>query len=67
MDEGILAGDSGFIEKAEMRLNEYVESSSILVLATHSGDLLETICNITRELLATQDCMKWCQPRSRFL
>jgi len=47
MDEGILAGDSGFVKKAEKRLEEYIDSSSILVLATHSEELLGKFCNMT--------------------
>ena len=45
MDEGILAGDAAFIEKAEKRLDEFVDNSSILILATHSRDLLDRFCH----------------------
>tara|TARA_B110000211_G_C14044445_1_gene538262 strand:- start:1086 stop:1766 length:681 start_codon:yes stop_codon:yes gene_type:complete len=47
MDEGILAGDAAFIEKAEKRLDEFVDNSSILILATHSRDLLDRFCTKT--------------------
>ena len=45
MDGGILAGDAAFIEKAEKRLDEFVDNSSILILATHSRDLLDRFCH----------------------
>ena len=45
MDEGILAGDAAFIEKAEKRLDQFVDNSSILILATHSRDLLDRFCH----------------------
>jgi ABC-2 type transport system ATP-binding protein/lipopolysaccharide transport system ATP-binding protein len=40
-----LAGDAAFIEKAEKRLDEFVDNSSILILATHSRDLLDRFCH----------------------
>jgi ABC-type polysaccharide/polyol phosphate transport system ATPase subunit len=45
MDENIAAGDAHFIHKAERRLNEIVERSGIMVLASHSEDLIERLCN----------------------
>lgn len=45
MDEGILAGDAEFIKRAESRLDEFVDNSSILILATHSRDLLDRFCH----------------------
>lgn len=45
MDEILGVGDAAFIQKAEKRLNELVERSSILVLASHATDIVRTICN----------------------
>jgi ABC-type polysaccharide/polyol phosphate transport system ATPase subunit len=45
MDEWILAGDAGFLQKARKRMETFVAGSSILVLATHALSLLEEWCN----------------------
>jgi lipopolysaccharide transport system ATP-binding protein len=45
MDEWLSAGDAAFSDKAERRLLDLVERSSILVLATHSLDLVQRLCN----------------------
>ena len=45
MDEWLSVGDAQFNEKAEERLNNLVQSSRILVIASHSRDLIERICN----------------------
>jgi len=45
MDEWLSAGDAAFAEKAGRRLLGLVERSSILVLATHSLDLVQSLCN----------------------
>ena len=45
MDEWLAAGDANFLEKAKRRMEEFVRSSSILVLASHSMPLLEQWCN----------------------
>lgn len=44
MDEWLAVGDQGFTDKAEARLQEVVSKSRILVLASHSRDLLEKTC-----------------------
>lgn len=44
MDEWLAAGDAQFIGKAQRRMEEFVERSSILVLASHSMDLLKRWC-----------------------
>jgi len=44
MDEWLAAGDAQFIGKAQKRMEEFVERSSILVLASHSMDLLRRWC-----------------------
>lgn len=45
MDEWLSVGDEGFKQKAEARLAELVESTSILVIASHSRDLIMKTCN----------------------
>lgn len=45
MDEWLSVGDASFNEKAESRLNELVNSSRILVIASHSRELVEKTCN----------------------
>ena len=44
MDEWIGVGDAAFVEKAERRLEEFVDRAGILVLASHSPALLERTC-----------------------
>jgi ABC-type polysaccharide/polyol phosphate transport system ATPase subunit len=45
MDEWIGAGDADFIEKARCRLVELVEGAAILVLASHSEEIVRRTCN----------------------
>ena len=45
MDEGILAGDSSFIEKANQRLDGFVGASNVFVMASHSKEILAKFCN----------------------
>lgn len=45
MDEWFSVGDKQFQIKAKARLEEFVESSSSLVVATHSEDLVKSLCN----------------------
>ena len=45
MDEMIGVGDTAFFKKAEQRLNEFIDQSSILVLASHSNATIQTLCN----------------------
>lgn len=45
MDEWLSVGDEGFKHKAEDRLNELVNSTRILVIASHSRSLIEKTCN----------------------
>jgi len=44
MDEWLAAGDARFLAKAQRRLERFVRGSSIMVLASHSLELLETWC-----------------------
>lgn len=45
MDEGIATGDQRFAERATARLNDFVDRSSILVLASHSNEMIRGMCN----------------------
>lgn len=44
MDEWLSVGDKSFQTKAENRLNELIDNSNILVIASHSKSLLERCC-----------------------
>ena len=44
LDEWLSAGDAPFIAKAKKRMDEFVRLSSVLVLASHSMQLLEEWC-----------------------
>ena len=45
LDEWIGAGDAEFLAKARQRMQDRVGGSRILVLASHSPDLLKRVCN----------------------
>lgn len=45
MDEWLSVGDAEFTEKAELRMREVVSGSGILVLASHSPELIAKECN----------------------
>ena len=45
MDEWLSVGDEQFNKKAKARLRDVVDSSEILVIATHSKKLLMDVCN----------------------
>ncbi len=45
MDEWLSVGDEGFKHKAEMRMTELVQATNILVLASHSRELILHVCN----------------------
>lgn len=49
MDEWLAAGDAHFLARAQQRMAEFVSSSGILILASHSMDLLRAWC--TRGIL----------------
>jgi lipopolysaccharide transport system ATP-binding protein len=50
MDEWLSVGDSDFLIKAEKRLHDYIQKSSILVIASHSEDLISKVTNQTLRL-----------------
>jgi len=45
IDEGIGAGDAAFQEKAEKRIGRLFERTRIVLLASHSNDLIRRFCN----------------------
>lgn len=45
MDEWLSVGDAEFTERAETRMKEIVSNTGILVLASHSPELIEKECN----------------------
>ena len=45
MDEWLSVGDADFQHKAEERLRDLVSGTKILVIATHSRELVEAVCN----------------------
>lgn len=45
LDEGIIAGDPAFNEKASHYLAEYTSRAGIVMLASHSKELMHMFCN----------------------
>jgi ABC-type polysaccharide/polyol phosphate transport system ATPase subunit len=45
MDEWIMAGDAGFLAKAQHRIQSFVERANILVLASHSPEICRQWCD----------------------
>jgi len=45
MDEWILAGDASFLRRSQTRIAQFIDVSSILVLASHNIDVLRNWCN----------------------
>jgi ABC-type polysaccharide/polyol phosphate transport system ATPase subunit len=45
MDEFLAVGDAHFMHRAEERLNRMVNRAGIMVLATHSTELMARLCN----------------------
>lgn len=50
MDEWLSVGDADFQRKAAIRLNDLVSRTAILVIATHSMDLVKQVCTRVIEL-----------------
>ena len=44
LDEGLGTGDREFYDKAQVRLNDFLESSGSLFIASHSTELLRRFC-----------------------
>ena len=45
MDEWLSVGDGSFGERASKRLQDLVDNSEILVIASHNKSLIEQTCN----------------------
>lgn len=45
MDEWLSVGDAAFNKKATIKLNEIIKNSSVMILASHSFDLIKNTCN----------------------
>jgi ABC-2 type transport system ATP-binding protein/lipopolysaccharide transport system ATP-binding protein len=45
LDEWIAAGDVGFIEKAQQRASTFARRSSVVVVASHSEEVIRRLCN----------------------
>ena len=45
MDEWLSAGDKDFSEKSHKRLLKLVDNTNILILASHSKELISNVCN----------------------
>jgi len=45
MDEVIGAGDTAFMRKAKKRLDQLMDQASIVVLASHSEEIINKLCN----------------------
>jgi ABC-type glutathione transport system ATPase component len=52
MDEGIATGDARFAERAALRLKEFIGRSRIVVLASHSVEIIRSTCNKAALMLA---------------
>lgn len=44
LDEAMGTGDQNFYKKAQKRLNEYLSGSGMLILSSHSSELLKRFC-----------------------
>ena len=45
LDEGLGTGDKAFYNKAELRLDEFLNKSGSLFIASHSNELLRKFCS----------------------
>ena len=45
IDEGFGTGDTDFFDRAEARMEQFMESAATLFLASHSEELLKQFCN----------------------
>jgi lipopolysaccharide transport system ATP-binding protein len=50
MDEWLSVGDAGFTEKANRRLNSMLDQAKILVLASHSREVIQANCSVVLRL-----------------
>lgn len=45
LDEWLSAGDALFVQKAEQRLTDFLDHTRVVVLASHSIELVRSVCN----------------------
>lgn len=45
LDEVITAGDAHFMEKAKERMDQLIDKANIVVMASHSKEIIQTLCN----------------------
>jgi len=45
LDEWLSVGDESFNKKASDKLQEMIEETSILIIASHSKEILNKVCN----------------------
>jgi len=45
VDEDFGGGDKDFYEKAKKRMDDYMDKSSILIIASHNNDIIKSYCN----------------------
>lgn len=45
LDEWLGAGDAAFVMKAQQRMQAFVDTAKIVILASHSFDLVQQVCN----------------------
>lgn len=45
LDEWLSAGDADFVTKAQARINQLLDKSRCLILASHSFELIKSVCN----------------------
>lgn len=46
MDEWLSVGDADFVQKAEARLHQLVDTASIMVIASHNAKIIDDLCNV---------------------
>ena len=45
IDEGIGAGDASFVDRAKKRINDLIDRTSIVLVASHSEEIIKSLCN----------------------
>lgn len=60
LDEMIEVGDANFAKKANERISQFINQSSVLVLASHSNETIQRLCN--KVVLLDKGCVKYFGP-----
>ena len=58
MDEWLSVGDADFVKKAEERLKALVDKTPILVMASHSPEILKEVCTKVMRLEKEKICLE---------